>query len=122
MSAHITLSSQQCKRARAALKWNVQDLSNHTGLSVRQIDRFERNLAKLQRFENDEILSAFDKEGAEFLPNGEVRVKGKSAQSKQTANAPEPKTYNLDAPSTAAASGDESTAEHPPLPRPKIII
>ena len=75
MSNVLTITPQQCKRARALLKWNPQDLASRTHVSVRQIEKFERNQTKLLKPENAEIVEAFEKKGLHFLKNGEVHLK-----------------------------------------------
>lgn len=75
MSNILTITPQQCKRARALLKWNPQDLASRTHVSVRQIEKFERNQTKLLKPENAEIVEAFEKKGLHFLKNGDVKQK-----------------------------------------------
>lgn len=66
------ISPQQCKRARAMLKWNIQDLASHTTIPLKQIEKFERNQIRLTKPENDEVLSTFTKQNLILLNTGEV--------------------------------------------------
>ena len=66
------ISSSQCKRARAMLKWNPQDLASRTHLQVKRIEMFERNQLRLTKPENDEIIKTFHKFHIDFRPDGEV--------------------------------------------------
>lgn len=75
MSVSVTLTAQQCKRARSLLKWNLQDLANHTRLKISILDAFEHGKSKLQRPENAEVVKTLKKEGIDFKSNGEVSLK-----------------------------------------------
>ncbi len=81
----ITISGQQCKAARAALKWNPQDLASRTRIHVRKIEKFERNQEKLLRPENEEIVEAFSKKGVSFTKDGKVHTKHVSSASDDNA-------------------------------------
>lgn len=72
MGNTIQITPQQCKRARALLKWNPQDLASHTRVSVRIIEQFERNQIKLQKPDNNELVEAFHKQKIEFARDGNV--------------------------------------------------
>lgn len=74
MAALITITSTQCKRARALLKWNPQDLASRTRIPVRHIEKFERNQVKLLKPENAEIIEAFAKKNVTFRSNGDVEL------------------------------------------------
>lgn len=74
MATLITITSTQCKRARALLKWNPQDLASRTRIPVRHIEKFERNQVKLLKPENAEIIDAFAKKNVTFRSNGDVEL------------------------------------------------
>lgn len=67
-----SISSTQCKRARAMLKWNPTDLASRTRIQVKRIEMFERNQVRITKPENDEIVSAFHKFHIDFRADGEV--------------------------------------------------
>lgn len=67
------LTGKQCKQARALLKWNVYDLASRVnGINPRRIESYERGMVHMAEWENDEMVSAFRKEGIQF--NAEMDV------------------------------------------------
>ena len=66
------ISSAQCKRARAMLKWNPQDLASRGRVQVKRVEMFERNQLRLTRGENDEIVKLFQKYHIDFRPGNKV--------------------------------------------------
>lgn len=70
------ISTKQCKRARAVLKWNPTDLASRTHIPVRHLEKFERNQVRLTKPENDEVVKVFERHGVEFLADGDVTYSG----------------------------------------------
>lgn len=70
------ISSKQCKRARALLKWNPLDLASRTRIPVRHLEKFERNQVRLTKPENDEVVEIFEMNSIRFLGDGEVILHG----------------------------------------------
>lgn len=106
MGNPIQITPQQCKRARALLKWNPQDLASHTRLPVRIIEQFERNQVKLQKPDNNELVDAFHKQKIEFTRDGNVQF---STASGGHSGSSELSRINADE-KPAAASGPLITA------------
>lgn len=96
MATAVTLTPQQCKRARALLKWNPQDLASHTRVAVRLIEKFERNQHKLLRPENEELVEAFTDRGVLFHASGEVTLKSHKS-SGHSADSYEESVIHIDA-------------------------
>ncbi len=115
----LTITAQQCKRARGLLKWNAQDLASHTRISVRQIEKFERNQARLLRPENEEIVKTFKEHGITFNANGEVNSLNKAHQETHNTSAQETVIYDLSNPLTDSLS---TPAAKPPEPDPAPLI
>lgn len=122
MTAH-TLTSAQCKRARALLKWNPQDLAIHTRIPVRQIEKFERNQVKLMRPENEEIVEAFETHGVIFRPTGDVHLKPGQARSDHVnASAQDQVIYHIEEQFVSAAASDSPASSAPPKKNQPPII
>ncbi len=67
------LTGKQCKQARALLKWNVYDLASRVnGINPKRIESYERGMVHTAEWENDEMVTAFRKEGIQF--NAEMDV------------------------------------------------
>jgi len=67
------LTGKQCKQARALLKWNVYDLASRVnGINPKRIESYERGMVHMAEWENDEMVTAFRKEGIQF--NAELDV------------------------------------------------
>ena len=56
-----TLNALQCKEARMLLRWNVKDLSYHSNVDARRIQRFEAAEETLYGKEMTAIIEAFEK-------------------------------------------------------------
>lgn len=70
------LTGKQCRQARALLKWNVYDLSSRvSGINARRIESYERGMVHIAEWENDEMVSAFRKEGIQFNSDMDVVLK-----------------------------------------------
>lgn len=110
MSVSLTLTAQQCKRARSLLKWNLQDLANHTRLKVNTLDAFEHGKSKLQRPENEEVVKTFKKEGIDFKSNGDVSLKRGKGHS---TSAQEHTVYEIDYTLTITGQGGEGDDSGP---------
>jgi|GEM_PF-4381758 len=70
------ISTTQCKRARALLKWNALDLASRTRIPVRHLEKFERAQVRLTKPENDEVVAVFERHNIEFLNDGQVLLHG----------------------------------------------
>lgn len=90
----IQITSRQCKQARSLLKWNIQDLSNKSKIAPRQIERFEKNLARLTQTENASMVKTLESEGIEFLKNMEIKLDKSKGQNQKTAKVEE-KSYEV---------------------------
>lgn len=67
------LTGKQCRTARGLLKWNIYDLANRiNGVNPKRIDSFERGMVHIAEWENDEMVTAFRKEGVTFNADLEV--------------------------------------------------
>lgn len=71
-------SARQCKRARALLKWNVNDLSSRTRLKPRRIEELERGAVRLTQPEIIELISVFEKNGIVFKGEEDVSLRKSS--------------------------------------------
>lgn len=93
------ISSAQCKRARAMLKWNPQDLASRGRIQVKRIELFERNQARLTKPENDEIVKLFHKFHIDFRPGNEVvfmsNAPGNTSRASLPAQADNVKQYTV---------------------------
>lgn len=70
------LTGKQCKQARALLKWNVYDLASRVnGINPRRIESYERGMVHIVEWENDEMVTAFRKEGIHFSAELDVTLK-----------------------------------------------
>lgn len=90
------ISTKQCKRARALLKWNPLDLASRTRIPIRHLEKFERNQTRLTKPENDEIVKVFERYGIEFLPDGEVVHHSGISEFDTQETKKEPMHYDLD--------------------------
>ena len=70
------ITSTQCKRARALLKWNTLDLASRTRIPVRHLEKFERSQVRLTKPENDEVVTVLERHNIEFLADGQVLLHG----------------------------------------------
>ena len=93
------ISSAQCKRARAMLKWNPQDLASRGRIQVKRIEMFERNQLRLTRTENDEVVKLFQKFHITFRPGNEVvfmsSAPGNQSRASIPAQASAPSSYTV---------------------------
>lgn len=69
------ITGKQCQKARGLLKWNHRDLGTRCALDAKRIDSFEKGVIRLQKFEMDAVMTAFDKEDVQFKANFEVALK-----------------------------------------------
>ncbi len=102
------ISTKQCKRARAVLKWNPTDLASRTHIPVRHLEKFERNQVRLTKPENDEVVKIFERHGVEFLASGDVAYSGNLKEDYHNSEQ-EFKHYNLD--EKSAESVEEKAAK-----------
>ena len=62
----------QCRMARVALDWSLQDLADASGVSRRTVARFEAGetvlAARVQA-----LRQAFENEGVRFIDDGDMR-------------------------------------------------
>jgi transcriptional regulator with XRE-family HTH domain len=83
------MSPEQCRGARAILRWSLRRLEEETGVGAMAVSRFEREEApqgwtsihiegetRAYRFEKalERIRQAFYSNGVRFGPKGSVRV------------------------------------------------
>jgi len=83
----LTLTPKQCKRARALLKWNPQDLASRTRIPVKHIEKFERNQVKLTKPENKELFDTFSKKNLVFDSDGTVEFQRSTAYEEEAQGA-----------------------------------
>lgn len=70
------LTGKHSRQARALLKWNVYDLSSRVnGINPRRIESFERGMVHIAEWENNEMVSAFRKDGIHFSAELDVTLK-----------------------------------------------
>jgi transcriptional regulator with XRE-family HTH domain len=62
------ISPAQSRAARAFLQWSQRELQKKTGLCIRTIYNFERELHRPHEHNLSAIFKAFDSHGVEFLP------------------------------------------------------
>jgi transcriptional regulator with XRE-family HTH domain len=77
----------QCRMARAALGWSLQDLSVKTGVAKGVLNRFEFG-GDIRASKRDAIEAAFQGTGIDFRPDGsvwapEVQVNVKRSESQR---------------------------------------
>jgi hypothetical protein len=92
----IQLSSNQCRRARALLKWNLNDLASRTHVPLRTLQKFEHNVARLIKTENEALFTLFSRHGIEFATDGVVKLLGNASDYDFFHTGKEYKSYNLE--------------------------
>ncbi|MFZ4124542.1 MAG: hypothetical protein ACOYJ2_00530 [Rickettsiales bacterium] len=105
------ISTKQCKRARALLKWNPLDLASRTRIPIRHLEKFERNQARLTKPENDDIVKVFERHGIEFLPDGDVAYHSSTLEFDTHETGKEFKHYDLDAGDATESTEDLAAKE-----------
>ncbi len=60
------LNGKLCLKSRDLLKWNIQDLSQHSGVPTNLIDKFEKGRQNLRRNENMQLKETFEDNGIHF--------------------------------------------------------
>jgi hypothetical protein len=90
------ISTKQCKRARALLKWNPNDLASRTRIPLRHLEKFERNQVRLTKPENDEVVKVFERHNVEFMPDGNVLLHGSALEGDYHNTSKEFKHFDLD--------------------------
>lgn len=70
MTTQIT--SNQCRKARSLLKWNIHDVVSKCNVSPPRLERFERASIRLTRPENEELVKLFIKHGIQFTEDFDV--------------------------------------------------
>lgn len=109
------LTGKQCKQARALLKWNVYDLASRVnGINPRRIESYERGMVHMAEWENDEMVTAFRKEGIQFNAELDVSlvVADKSTTSLRIGGTGEGARIHLDADQSIV---EDTTQQHTPL-------
>lgn len=61
------ITREQCKAARGLIGWRQQDLADAAGLSKTGINNYERGLSDIKQDTMDAIVTAFTREGLEFI-------------------------------------------------------
>ncbi|MFN7401703.1 MAG: hypothetical protein ACK5R4_05150 [Alphaproteobacteria bacterium] len=92
----IQLSSSQCRRARALLKWNLSDLASRVHVSMRTLQKFEHNVGRLIKSENDALFVLFSRHGIDFASDGVVTLHGSANDQDFFFTGKEHKAYNLE--------------------------
>ena len=64
------MTPTQCKMARVALDWTLQDLANAAQVGLATVNRFEIQQAVPRRATLAAIERAFEAAGIEFVPGG----------------------------------------------------
>jgi transcriptional regulator with XRE-family HTH domain len=62
-----SLTSLQCRAARAALKWTLNELSELSGVGLNTILRFENDQGKSNNSTRASLRRAFEEAGVEFI-------------------------------------------------------
>jgi transcriptional regulator with XRE-family HTH domain len=70
----MTMTSAQCKMARAALGWSARDLAREAQVGSATVDRFETGRGKPIPSTVAAMQRAFEQAGVEFIPSG-VRLR-----------------------------------------------
>ena len=72
------INSVQCKMARAALGWSIQNLAKSARVGIATIVRFEGGKADTIPATTEAIQRALEAAGIEFKQDGSVRLLGAS--------------------------------------------
>lgn len=64
------ISPEQCKAGRAVLGWSQDDLSTESKVSTRTIQEFEAGAREPNKTTLQALLSALERNGIAFGPNG----------------------------------------------------
>lgn len=67
------MTPEQCRMARAHLKWSTRDLASRAGINATTVNRFENN-KETYRSTADKIEEIFNNFGVEFPSDNEVTV------------------------------------------------
>jgi hypothetical protein len=112
----LRLSSGQCRRARALLKWNLNDLASRTHVPLRTLQKFEHNLTRLIKSENEALFFLFSRHGVEFASDGVVTLHGSATDQDFFYTGKEYKTFDLEVdPLTPIPSEKNDTDPQKPL-------
>ena len=74
-SAHVDLSSEHVRAARALLKWTQEDLAQRSGVGVTTINMWENDKTRPSRETKDQIFLVFVDAGVEFWNGGNPGVR-----------------------------------------------
>lgn len=69
------ITGRQIRAARGLLRWRVEDLAQHTGLTREALTRMEDDAVQPREASIAKILGAFDSFGVEFTDDEGVRVR-----------------------------------------------
>src|ERR1700753_2604127 len=72
------IEPRQIRAARALLNWSQTDLAEASGIAVSSIKNVENSITTARKETMDDIQSAFEKAGVEFLPGSGVRLSTES--------------------------------------------
>ena len=61
------MTGVQCRMARAALGWNVQELATKAGVGLNTVNRFESGACQPRGVTLDALRGALEAAGAEFI-------------------------------------------------------
>jgi transcriptional regulator with XRE-family HTH domain len=70
------MTSEQCRMARAAVKWSAQDLAREAAIGYATVARFESGQT-VQADSADAMRSALERGGVEFIAAGATVKDGK---------------------------------------------
>lgn len=73
-----SLTSLQCRMARAGLEWTIQDLMHRTNLGRTTIIRFEGGQSSTTASTRTSLRRAFEEAGVEFVEDYGVNIRGGS--------------------------------------------
>jgi transcriptional regulator with XRE-family HTH domain len=81
------MTGVQCRMARAALGWNVQELATKAGVGLNTVNRFESGACRPRGVTLEALRGALEAAGVEFIAeNGGgpgVRLKGNRTSRRQ---------------------------------------
>jgi transcriptional regulator with XRE-family HTH domain len=79
----LSMNAEQCRMARAGLRWGVRELAKKARIGATTVVRFESG-ETLQERTIEAIRAAFEKAGVEFNDEGQgVRLKPAKAKGKR---------------------------------------
>ena len=74
------LTATQCRMARSALRWTLQELADKAGVSRATLTRFEAEQGTPINATLRAVRQELEAAGVEFLPDGGVRLREQPAE------------------------------------------